>query len=102
MLMHGREAHRQMPIAGYFADFACRSARLVVELDGSQHAEMSVVDAERTRRMEAQGYRVLRFWNNDLTTNLAGVLETILAALSGGERGPAPLPPSRKREGEEA
>jgi very-short-patch-repair endonuclease len=97
----GLKFSRQMPIAGHFADFACRSAKLVVELDGSQHLEISVADAERTRRIEAQGYTVIRFWNNDLTTNMAGVLEAILAAARvddrgvafEGDRAPTPQPP---------
>ena len=90
---------RQMPIAGHFADFACRSAKLVVELDGSQHVEMPAEDFERTRRIEAEGYRVIRFWNNDLTSNMSGVLETILAAALPAESGGPPPTPSRKREG---
>ena len=93
---------RQLPIAGHFADFACRSAKLVVELDGSQHAEMSEGDAQRTRRIEAAGYRVLRFWNNDLTSNMDGVLTAILAAaFPNGEREPTPQPPPASGQGEQ-
>lgn len=93
---------RQLPISGHFADFACRSARLVVELDGSQHAEMSEEDAERTRRIEAAGYRVLRFWNNQLTSNMDGVLAAILAAaFPDGEREPTPQPPPASGQGEQ-
>lgn len=91
----GLKFTRQLPTAGHFADFACRGARLVVELDGSQHVEMSVQDAERTRRIEAEGYRVIRFWNNDLMSNMEGVLQAILAAVSpadGGGPPPGPLP----------
>ncbi|MET3722881.1 endonuclease domain-containing protein [Sphingomonas trueperi] len=96
----GFKFSRQMPIAGHFADFACRKAKLVVELDGSQHAEMTAADAERTRRIEAEGYRVLRFWNNDLTSNMEGVLQAILTAASpGGERGPTPQPPPASGRG---
>jgi very-short-patch-repair endonuclease len=71
---------RQEPIGPYFADFACRERRLVVELDGSQHAE-SEYDRVRDAFMAERGYRVLRFWNHEVMTNLDGVLETIYAAL---------------------
>nr|WP_315383877.1 DUF559 domain-containing protein [uncultured Sphingomonas sp.] len=96
----GLKFSRQMPIAGHFADFACRKAKLVVELDGSQHLEMAEADAERTKRIEAEGYRVLRFWNNDLTSNMEGVLQAILLAASPGcERGPTPQPPPARGRG---
>lgn len=71
-----------MPIGPYFADFACFAERLVVELDGGQHAEASEYDADRTKFMERQGYRVMRFWNNDVMGNTDGVLEVIATALS--------------------
>ena len=90
---------RQMPIAGYFADFVCRSHKLIVELDGSQHVEGQPHDDVRTVQLEAAGYRVIRFWNNDLTSNLAGVLETILAAAIGTERVPTPQPPPASGRG---
>ncbi|MBO9622782.1 MAG: endonuclease domain-containing protein [Sphingomonas sp.] len=91
---------RQLPVAGLFGDFGCRSARLIVELDGSQHVEAAEADAERTRRIEAEGYRVIRFWNNDLTSNMDGVLQAILlAALPRGERGPTPQPPPASGRG---
>lgn len=73
-------------------DFVCRAEKLVVELDGSQHAEATEYDEARTRALERAGYRVIRFWNNDLTSNMAGVLETIAAAALGGERAPTPCP----------
>lgn len=96
----GLKFSRQIPIAGHFADFACRKAKLVVELDGSQHIEMADADAERTRRIEAEGYRVLRFWNNDLTSNMEGVLQAILAAASPSmELPPPPQPPPASGRG---
>ena len=73
---------RQEPIGPYFADFACREARLVVEVDGSQHVE-SERDKVRDAFLAARGYRVLRFWNNDVLRNTDSVLETIFAALGG-------------------
>lgn len=95
----GMKFSRQMPIAGYFGDFVCRSARLVVELDGSQHVEAADYDTARTRAIEAAGYRVLRFWNNDLTTNMTGVLETILSAAGDAGRAPTPQPPPARGRG---
>jgi len=74
--IEGAKFVRQFPIGPHVADFACRSARLVIELDGGQHAE-STTDAERTRAIEAYGYRVTRFWNNDVLANTEGVLEAI-------------------------
>ena len=65
----------QSPIGPYIADFAARSLRLVIELDGGQHSESK--DAERTRVIKAHGYRIIRFWNNDVMENIDGVLETI-------------------------
>ncbi len=60
-------------------DFLCIEKMLIVELDGGQHDE--VVDADRTRFMEKHGYRVLRFWNNEVIENLEGVLQTVSEAL---------------------
>ncbi|MFI4988453.1 MAG: endonuclease domain-containing protein [Alphaproteobacteria bacterium] len=61
--------------------FACPTARLVIELDGGQHADQQAHDEARTRQLATQGYRVLRFWNNEVTDNLEGVAEAIRAAL---------------------
>jgi hypothetical protein len=86
-----------MPIGPYFADFACFAERVVVELDGGQHADAARYDEARTRFIDAQGYRVLRFWNNDVLSNTDGVLERIAETLSHREREGAPRP--RKGEG---
>lgn len=75
------------------------ASRLVIELDGSQHGEEPAKskDDERTRWLEAEGYRVLRFWNNDIVENPNGVLETIYAALYGSrDTDPTPLKHSRR------
>ncbi len=77
----GAKWRHQMPVGPYFVDVACFASRLVIELDGSQHAEAVEYDCARTRFIEAQGYRVLRFWNNDVIENMDGVLEKIAAAL---------------------
>jgi len=71
----------QFPIGPHVADFACRSAKLVIELDGGQHAE-STTDPARTTLIEAHGYTVLRFWNNDVLANIEGVVEEIRRALA--------------------
>ncbi|HEV7253763.1 MAG TPA: DUF559 domain-containing protein [Mesorhizobium sp.] len=73
---------RQMPLGPYFADFACRERRLVVELDGSHHAD-SGYDRQRDAFMSQEGYSVLRFWSADAVRHLTAVCETILAALDG-------------------
>ena len=80
----GAKFRRQVPVGPYVADFACYTARLIVELDGGQHAENAEADALRTDWLEAQGFRVLRFWNNDVMANIDGVLERISAALQDG------------------
>ena len=71
---------RQFPIGTHAADFACRGARLVIELDGGQHATNDS-DAARTALIEAHGYRVIRFWNHDVLANTDGVVETIRSEL---------------------
>lgn len=80
---------RQHPIGRYIADFAVPGVRLVIELDGGQHATAVARDEERTRVLAARGYRVIRFWNNEVMENLDGVLHVIL-----GEVGTAPPPPT--------
>ena len=74
---------RQMPVGPYFVDLACFAEKLIIELDGGQHAEAAAgYDAVRTRSLEAQGYRVLRFWNHDVLSNTEGVLGRIVEVLS--------------------
>ena len=76
----GHKFVRQVPLLGYICDFVCRERRLIVEVDGGQHNE-SAADAIRDRRLMDEGYRVLRFWNNDVLGNTEGVLMTIQAEL---------------------
>jgi very-short-patch-repair endonuclease len=79
---YGLKFRHQVPFsANYIADFVCPKAKLIVELDGSQHVDQIAYDEKRTAFLEQQGYRVLRFWNNDVFHNIDGVLEAILAAL---------------------
>jgi very-short-patch-repair endonuclease len=72
---------RQALVGPFIVDFASRKARLVIELDGGQHDWQQASDALRTHQIEAAGYRVLRFWNNDVLENLEGVLSEIQRAL---------------------
>jgi len=90
--LNGLKFRRQMPIKSYVVDFCCESARLIVELDGGQHVERNLEDAKRTADLEACGYLVLRFWNNDVLRNTDGVVETILATASQEPPHPNPLP----------
>ena len=78
---------RQVPFGSYTADFASHSARLVVEFDGGHHAQAVEYEASRTHFLNGEGYRVLRFWNHDVLSNLDGVLATIAKALSPCGRG---------------
>jgi len=103
----GSHFRRQALVGPFIVDFASRKAKLVIELDGGQHDWQQESDALRTRRIEAAGYRVLRFWNNDVLGNLEGVLSEIQRALpptpdpsprGGGESRPrAPRRPRRER-----
>ena len=83
---------RQAPLGPWIADFVCHAARLVVEVDGGQHAD-SARDAARDAWMAAQGYRTLRFWNTDVLGNPEGVLELVLTALE--EAGAGGMSPGR-------
>ena len=74
---------RQHPVGDFIVDFACTKFRLVIELDGGQHAD-DPADIRRTAWLEGQGWKVIRFWNNDILTNTDGVLQTILRTLRAG------------------
>ncbi len=80
----GLKFRRQFPVGDFIADFCCRECRLVIELDGSQHMDSRQADRDRNRTkcIEARGFRVLRFWNTDVLTNTEGVLAAILRAIS--------------------
>ena len=89
---------RQATIGPYFADFACHTHRIVIEIDGGQHAD-SAADLVRTTYLNNQGYRVLRFWNNDVLSNIDGVIEIIINALQAAPPTPNPSPPQERGEG---
>lgn len=71
---------RQSAIGPYIVDFVCRDRKLVVEVDGGQHAD-SAADTVRDAALAGEGYRVMRFWNTDVLSNMDGVLDALLAAL---------------------
>ena len=113
----GAKFRRQEPIFGFTVDFVSHDHRLIIELDGGQHADRADQDQRRTRMLEQAGFRVLRFWNTDVNDNLNGVLETIKARLdettvlrrptapaapspSRPAGGPLPLPGRERGEGE--
>ena len=77
---------RQLAVGPYFADFACRAGKLIVEVDGATHSSHTELahDQARTAYLETQGFRVLRIWNTEVFTNRDGVLETILLAAEQG------------------
>ena len=79
-MLGGQKFVRQEAIGPFIVDFVCRAHRLVIEVDGGQHAE-NISDKSRDRWLSDRGYRVLRFWNNDVIQNTEGVLEFISAAL---------------------
>ncbi len=83
---------RQQPIGNYIADFVCQQARLIIEVDGGQHCE-SEPDERRTAWLESIGYRVLRFWNNEVLENIDGILIRIAEALAST---PSPTPTSEQ------
>ncbi|MBW4329338.1 endonuclease domain-containing protein [Stakelama sp. CBK3Z-3] len=94
----GVRFNRQFPIGPFICDFVSRAAKLVIKVDGGQHALQADADAARTRYIESRGYRVLRFWNNDVIERTEGVMTEIERILLPLDM-PSPAP-SRKREGE--
>ena len=95
--LQGFKFRRQMWLSGFVADFACVEAKLVVEADGGQHDNSAHGDQLRTEILAREGYRVRRFWNHDILTNVDGVLQSIAEALpspshAASPRGPLPLP----------
>ena len=88
----GFRFRRQMPVGGYVADFACMDAKLVIELDGGQHQEQAARDARRDARINVNGYRVVRFWNNQVFEETTAVLEVILNELLTARPHPVLLP----------
>jgi very-short-patch-repair endonuclease len=93
--MEGYKFRRQEPMGSYIVDFVCQEKKIVIEVDGGQHAVEREKDCERDKWLEGQGYKVLRFWNNEVLTNINGILEVIRNNLNHPLPNP---PPSRGRE----
>lgn len=89
---------RQQPLGGYIVDFICFEKNLIIELDGGQHAEVADYDRTRDAWLYERGYQVLRFWNNEVTGNLEGVLERVLMACGHLPSPPPPLPQGERGE----
>ena len=97
--LQGCKFRRQHPFGDYILDFACLDRKIAIELDGSQHAKSTEYDAERTKVLEKAGFRVLRFWNNEVFENIEGVVEVIIAALIDPKATPSPPNPPLEGEG---
>ena len=93
--LEGLKFRRQEPIGNYIADFVCFEKRIIIELDGGQHAVNKEKDRKRDTWFEGQGFKVLRFWDNEVLTNLHGVLEVIRSSCLNHP----PLNPLPSREG---
>jgi len=95
----GSHFRRQVQIGPYIADLVSHKLKLVIEIDGGQHALQPVKDEARTRRLQDDGYRVLRFWNNEVLLNVEGVLEEIRRAIATTPTpGPSPQGGGEKKE----
>ncbi|WP_200872709.1 endonuclease domain-containing protein [Polycyclovorans algicola] len=94
--LNGCKFRRQQPLGPFIVDFVCLEQRLVIEVDGGQHAA-STEDAARDGWLSANNFRVLRFWNNEVLTETESVLERIFAELN--HAAPSPQPLSRKGRG---
>ena len=95
--MLGYKFRRQLPIGPFIVDFCCLERKLVVELDGSQHAVQQEADTIRTEWLNQEGFRVIRFWDNEVFKNTEGVMAVIVRHL---EVSPSPQPSPLQGEGE--
>ena len=82
---------RQHPIGPFVTDFCCVESGLIIELDGSQHIQQAQADQHRSRYLEQRGYRVLRFWDNEVLANIDGVMEQIVRVLNSPHPNPLPV-----------
>jgi very-short-patch-repair endonuclease len=85
--LNGVNFRRQHAIGKYIVDFCSLKKKLVIELDGSQHLEQEEYDQERTLYLESQGYRVIRFWNDQVLNDIEGVIKTIIYAVESNNKG---------------
>ncbi len=97
---YGYRFRRQFPIGQYIVDFICREKKIIIEIDGGQHNEIKNIlyDNKRTEYLISEGYKVLRFWNNDIDKNIDGVYEKLKEVFEIGEN-ITPPKPSPSREG---
>ena len=91
--LEGVKFRRQQSFGPYIVDFIAAEKKLVIELDGGQHAANKVLDKDRDHYIESEGYRVLRFWNNEVLQNTEGVLERIRQEILKDTPSPRPSPP---------
>ena len=96
----GYRFRRQFPIGQYIVDFICREKKIIIEIDGGQHNEIKNIhyDNKRTEYLISEGYKVMRFWNNDIDKNISGVYEKLKEVFEIGEN-TTPPQPSPSREG---
>jgi very-short-patch-repair endonuclease len=92
--MGGWKFRRQHPIRPFIVDFVCVERRLIIEVDGGQHASKVQADASRSSYLRKKGYKILRFWNNQVLNESEAVLDMILAALNDDTPSPRPSPPN--------
>jgi len=90
---------RQAPIGRYIVDFACYDPKLIIELDGGQHADQQHYDEKRDAWLKSEGFHVLRFWNHEVVENVEGVLQVIMDGLNALRVPPLPNPPPRGGRG---
>ncbi len=90
--IHGARFRKQHPIGAFVADFACAEHKLVIEVDGGQHADRELTDAARTEYLRKKGWRVLRYWNNDVFERREGVLGDIAGVIEAGLPSTRPPP----------
>lgn len=98
--INGYKFRRQQPIGAYIVDFVSFERRVIIELDGGQHSQQVVYDSNRTAWLEAPGYHVLRFWNNQVLEEAEAVKAVILKVLERGKCPPPQSSPARGEEGE--
>ena len=99
--LDGWKFRRQYPIGAFIVDFTCVEKNLVIEVDGGPHAENEEQDIERSAYLNSMGYRIFRFWNNQVMLETEGVLEAIFAILADSDQNspsPQPSPPLGERE----
>ena len=96
----GWKFRRQYPVGSFIVDFICVGKNIVIEVDGGQHAENEALDLQRSAYLNKMGYRVMRFWNNQVLQETEAVLEVIFAILANGKQNspsPQPFPPLGER-----